>query len=427
MHLSFPKQRGKVCVHLLQTGIDETDIVYHLTGIGTQYNVICLDCAKDIAHNASNLQSVTDAVFDAHDDGYTENIIGKPEILTRSSDLQFSHRMVQLEMSLPATVIDIKPCHWEKTSQWVALLASGEIIRLDLDHRKLETLYAIPKTDFTLGQHPRLELADGTQFAAVVNDKASDGIIIDLQAKHITMQLNRGSYHAEQTQFPLGFFQHNAETYVVYATDWNRLDISNAYSGALLTKRDTTWNKGDERPPHYLDYFHAGLTISPNSTWIAEDGWVWSPFGLTRTWNLQTWLANIWESDDGDSIKYLNQRWYLWDVPLCWITDEILAVWGFGNDDEYVVDGVGFFNAVTGKSLGWFAGPKQGLLVFDEHLFSASDDGVDVWDVQTGERLVQDSTFNPLAYHHGTQQFLTQLSASDFQLSTLERRNKGNT
>jgi hypothetical protein len=58
--------------------------------------------------------------------------------------------------------------------------------------------------------------------------------------------------------------------------------------------------------------------------------------------------------------------------------------------------------------------------VFDEHLFALGDgEGVSVWDVATGERLLHDAGFHPLRYHPGTRQFLT--TNPDGELFVLSR------
>jgi hypothetical protein len=65
------------------------------------------------------------------------------------------------------------------------------------------------------------------------------------------------------------------------------------------------------------------------------------------------------------------------------------------------------FDVETGEPVRWFPGPR-GALVFDHHLFALGDgEGVSVWDVDTGERLLHDAGFHPLRYHRGTRQFLT--------------------
>jgi hypothetical protein len=211
---------------------------------------------------------------------------------------------------------------------------------------------------------------------------------------------------------------------LVHGTAWNRLDISDPTTATLLTQRSLTIpEQGKDRPEHYLDYFHCGLTISPNQDHIADNGWVWHPVGVVASWNLSRWLhENVWESEDGPSKQRLCWRSYFWDGPLCWIDEKHLAVWGLGEDDEWLIPAVVIFDVVSGQQERWFAGPK-GTLVFDRYLFSADQtEGTSVWDEATGERLLREDSFCPLRYHRGTKSFLTILPDGGFQISKLRGR-----
>src|SRR5206468_60469 len=113
---------------------------------------------------------------------------------------------------------------------------------------------------------------------------------------------------------------------------------------------------------------------------------------------------------DGESKKSLCWRDYYWDGPLCWIDDRRLAVWGYGRDDEWLIPAACVFDVVTGEQDRWFAGPK-GSLTFDEYLFSYDPiEGTCVWDVATGERLVQERDFCPDGYHREAKHFVSLLS-----------------
>src|SRR4051812_4451202 len=119
--------------------------------------------------------------------------------------------------------------------------------------------------------------------------------------------------------------------------------------------------QGGPRPPHHLDYFHSGLTVSPGGRWLADDGWVWHPVGVMHALDLQRWTHdNVWESEDGPSLVTLRQAAYFWDGPRCFVEEGTLAVGGFGPDDQIMVDGALLFDLSTGKLRRWFAGPPRG-------------------------------------------------------------------
>src|SRR5262249_3448308 len=142
---------------------------------------------------------------------------------------------------------------------------------------------------------------------------------------------------------------------------------------------------------HYLDYFHCSLVVSPGQTMIADAGWVWHPVGIVTAWSLERWLGeNVWESEDGPSRQRVLWRDYYWGGPMCWLDERRLAVWGYGNDDEWQIDGVRTFDVTTNAELAWFPGPR-GELIHDRVLASFGDDAKHfaIWDVATGARLAQ--------------------------------------
>jgi hypothetical protein len=119
-------------------------------------------------------------------------------------------------------------------------------------------------------------------------------------------------------------------------------------------------------------------------------------------------------------------------------------VWGYGGDDYCLLPAARIFDVASGSELRWFAGPedpqvpdgkprtevsasgaampwqRQGVFTFDRYLFSCSAlHGTAVWDVDTGERLLHDSDFHPIRYHHGARRFFSVLPDGTFQLSHL--------
>ncbi len=100
-------------------------------------------------------------------------------------------------------------------------------------------------------------------------------------------------------------------------------------------------------------------------------------------------------------------------------------MWGYGQDDEWLIPAAWLFDVASGEEVRWFAGPT-GTLVFDTYLFSLSEQsGTAVWDATTGERPLLDPALRPTRYHHGAKQFLTLLPDGSFQLSRLHEPPKG--
>jgi hypothetical protein len=251
-----------------------------------------------------------------------------------------------------------------------------------------------------------LRLAPDGKLVAIVNTKGQYGLVIHLETGEVTMPLERDTYHIEHSQFPVAFFQAD-QLLLVHSTQWNRLDISDPYTGKLLSVRpDPPYQQDQPNAEHYLDYFHAGLSVSPDQQWIVDNGWIWHPIGAIMAWDLQRWVQdNVWESERGPSYHGLCHREYYWDGPLCWIGPQTLAIWGYGEDDEWLIPAVRIFDVPSGKEFRWFAGP-DGSLFFDEYLFSFGKDGLSAWDIITGERVLHTPDFRPTHYHRGTKQFL---------------------
>src|SRR5262249_22294157 len=126
----------------------------------------------------------------------------------------------------------------------------------------------------------------------------------------------------------------------------------------------------------------------------------------------------VWESEDGLSKKSLCHRAYSWDGPICWISGNELAVFGYGGDDAWLIPAACIYDVISGNLIRWFTGPN-GRFFFDRYLFSSHKEaGTTVWDVVTGEQIAQDP-FCPNRYHPRAHAFLT-LRQNTLVVSRLE-------
>ena len=315
-----------------------------------------------------------------------------------------------------AEIVDIQPLQAQKEPRWLALLRNGDLHELDTDQRSSQLICELPIDDLTetLGIHVS---RDG-KLCAVVERWGSRGKIFHVPSGHMAMGLDRGTYHFKHCEFPICFPELDGRTLVAHATKWNRLDVSDPETGELLTNRPSPAHED----PRYLDYFHCGLTLSPSHEWIADNGWMWHPVGIPRTWIMRRWLQqDVWESECGESVRKLCQRAYVWDAPICWIGDERLAVWGLGEfceDEGDPTDGIRIFDVASGDELKQFPGVEVGAednlkktggwMAFDQQLFAISPQtGTAVWNIAEGKCLLHESGFHPLRYHRGARQFLS--------------------
>ena len=267
--------------------------------------------------------------------------------------------------------------------------------------------------------------ADG-RFAAVVVDHGRAGAVLDLTSGTATLPLDRADYHAEWTRFPVTFVTAAGhETVVVAATGWNRVDAFDAATGRLLTPRPSlSHGPGQDRPEHYLDYFHGALHASPDGRWVLDDGWVWQPVGIPSAWSVERWLgANVWESEDGPSLAMFCQRSYLWDVPMCWVDERLVAIWGLGFDDEAMLDGVAVYDVEDVVLVKELAGVPRGHLWSDGRRLlaaGAGDGGLSVWDPFTGQRTAQIPDLAPIAFNRWLGELLVE--ADDGRLRRVHLR-----
>lgn len=426
-----------VCGHLL--GTREADYHQVFTGDARIYRLACPACAKETEIGAIPWQTVCDACFaETEAENCWDGIRGRPEVKEEPSDIAFTHRMAALPGDSFGPLRLVQPILASAGSLWIGLTIAGALVQMDLDMRTLQHITDVSASDVDLSQPMSLVCSPDGAFLCLTQTLGTVGVVIERSSGHRTFWLQRGDYHSDISPFSAAFVVRDERTLLIHATDWNRLDISDPATGELLTERSpTSYEDGEDVPPHYLDYFHGRLFLSPSRESVVDDGWVWHPFGVVRTWNVRRWLdENVWESEAGTTVRDLVCRAYFWGGPLCWVDDDTLAVWGYGDDDDCLIPAVRLFNTLTGEELGWFPGPEVasddnrqwrdkiadfgGRLFFDQYLFAVSEKfGVSVWDYRKGMRLHADPSFVPIVYHPVTREFLTILPDGNLQLSRL--------
>ena len=400
---------SRTCGHLFGGPEDIEDVEYYrsLLGDGMRWELRCDGCVKN---GATEVFEVCEGcVSRVEEDGTFLGWRGEPGILERPEPVDRTVMTSPLPRRA-GTVVSIAPVATQP-GVWLLLNRNGEIIRWDTDSMRasMQARSAVPDESnrrpwmhHLAGAHLHSS-ADG-KFAAVVNDFGRHGAVIDLTTGKTTMVLDGGDYHPETVPFSLAFAEHHGRAVVVHRTAWNRLDVSDPATGELLTDRVVApAERGDPRPAHYLDYFHGALLVSPNGQWIADDGWVWSPVGIPTVWSLERWLGDdVWESEDGPSRCRLAQRLYRWNNPWCWLDDEHVVIGGIGEDDDEMLDGVEIYRVETGTRTAMVAGPRGQLFADARRLYSASPDGLTIWDPDTGERTGSVPGFVPTHHHVGS-------------------------
>ncbi|MCX5562792.1 hypothetical protein OG219_43160 [Streptomyces sp. NBC_00038] len=344
------------------------------------------------------------------------------------------------EISTPprlGAVADLAPVRDRNRPVWLVLSEDGTISRWDVaagSHLTVgvTTVPAEPDREPWNGRllRRRLHVSHDGMFAAVVNDYGRFGEVVDLRTGEVTLVLDNQGDEEETVPFSLEFARSRGRCVVIHRTDWNRLDVSDAQTGVLLTDRSLpTPADAEAVPEHDLDYFHGALYVSPDGKRILDDGWIWHPIGIPAVWDLDQWIeGNVWESEDGPSRVGLCDRADYWDHGMTWIDSTRVAVEGLGDHDVAMRPGARIFDTSrTGRSepprnptaveLLAFEGPTGRFFSDGTHLFSCGDTDLSIWDPAEGKLLGAVPGFSPAHYHPGAQQFL-QLADSVVRLWT---------
>ena len=439
-HLRGTFAGHQVCKHLLD--LEHPDFLRYRPGLKSaptnedfSYRLACIACAHELETGKDILWfDICNLCFLQRDiAGVCRGHIGLPAILERSTNLQFAHHVYDLPHQ--HSVLTVTTLMNHPSARWVAIDQSGHVLLINpgVSSQVLTDHQTVLRA---LGDDVRVHASSDGRFVVVVQHHGSNGIVLDLHQNTCVMELNRGEYHTEQTEFPVALLQRQERSLLIHATNWNRLDVTDLTNGLPLTQRSFPESTTpEEQPAHYLDFFHGALRVSPSGEWIADDGWVWAPVGVVTAWNLETWLGNnVWESEDGASKKSLIWRHYHWDVPMCWLNNAEIAIWGIGDDDYWIAPGVNIVDVRTGETIRQFFGPEvreapkitqstkriRPNLVFDQYLFALIPGcSLSVWDVITGEKFFADHSWGPLAYHPEDQVFWSAAESGQFRLSHL--------
>jgi len=400
---------ARACPHLADPRYEGGRHVRLLTGRRLEYDLACAGC--DASGQPVTLVQICEGCVQRHaedaENGDLAAWRGQPGIEERPEPVDRAVTQWPLPDELHE-VIDLAPFGTTSRSTWLILTVDGRVAEVEPDEQRYTVLAAVDLLA-EAGHQPwmgrvlrhRLHASACGRFAAIVNDYGRFGRVVDLdRSGATTLLLDGGTHHPDTVPYSVTFAQHGGRPIVVHRTAWNRLDVSDPESGRLLTARTHEPPNPDERPPHALDYFHGRLHCSPKGCWLADDGWVWSPVGLPVVWDLDRWLrTNVWESEDGPSRHRLCQRAYHWDIPMCFMTDNLLAVSGIGFDDEAMLAGVRVFSAASGHEITAFAGPTGELFSDGHRLYPAEPGGLEIWDPVTGHRTGAVPGFVPTCHH----------------------------
>jgi hypothetical protein len=358
-----------------------------------------------------------------NDDNSQSESPGKPEIQVRPEPFNTTLKTTALPKDLD-TILDIAPVNHSSQSVWMMLAANGDIFRFNADTGQYSqvALSSVPvepeDTGWITTRRRRLHVSNRGEFVAVVNDYGRYGQVIDVRTGKVTLDLDGSDYHEETVPLSFAFAEVSTGVIAIHRTYWNRLDFSDPANGRLLSERGpTSYQSSEQRPDHYLDYFHGALHVSPSGKRIVDDGWIWMPVGVPQSWCLDRWFSeNVWESEDGPSKIDVCYRHYYWDCSMVWLDDTRVVIAGIGDDDADMVDGARVFdvtasNGEAGFDNEWaleintFVGPAGKFFTDGISLFSSNQAGLSRWSVEDGVRTGHLPDFAPTHHHRGAGEF----------------------
>lgn len=99
-------------------------------------------------------------------------------------------------------------------------------------------------------------------YVCVAENFGLNAAVVNLE-NHSVSAFSREDYHANVSSYSVGFLVREKRILFVHQTMWNRLDITDLETGALLTDREVKYGG-----TNYLDYFHSAIHVSPDYQYI---------------------------------------------------------------------------------------------------------------------------------------------------------------
>ncbi len=400
---------NKTCKHLKE----DSDLEYaiHFTGKNNTFEIMCEKCLTRLQSNFEpDLYPLDREAFLQVDEyGRVESksgVSGEMSLPSSNSDLKFMTEKLPDEFLQGKKICALEP-HPVKSAQWFVLSSSGEVLRVDIKTLQIDLVYQLLPNWVDLNEPLHLIVSRDGGFIAVVNSYHIHGEVIDIQASAQTIKLERSGYHVTHCYYPLVFVEYQNKTLLIYATDWNHLDIVDPATGNKVVAHPEEFDLDKCEAFDRGASFHGELLVSPDQNWLVDNAWEWHPVGVVSSWSIKNWIdKNPWEFISSESLLNHTSKEYVWGQSICWINNTTVCIGGWGRDDCQNLPAVSFFDVQTGDRIDWFFGP-DGVLVFDEYLYAfVKDKGIQVWDINEGVCLLEDLSANVRHYHPAGKYFI---------------------
>jgi hypothetical protein len=224
--------------------------------------------------------------------------------------------------------------------EYVMLLSSGDVIRYKINSTAREHLFSV-KSPFSYEDGGFDISAPSTIYTlddivVLVNDYKRHGYI-HYPGKYSALHLWRKDYHADISRYPIALFRDQQQVpYIIYAVDWNHLQIMNLDTRQVVTAAKSLIEEGAEERhiafyktyeetnklpwPSSYDYFYGQLQMSPDGSQFLSAGWVWGSSDCYKIYNVDHFIHSPRIADKRiDSWEHNNRG-------VCWINDNTVAV-----------------------------------------------------------------------------------------------------
>lgn len=220
------------------------------------------------------------------------------------------------------------------------VFADGQLLRVGTADGFIEAIADVPTIDEIAhgvgdgrleGKPLELRLHTHGRWVVVAERFGLHAALIDTDNGAVR-PLSREDYHADVSSYSIGFLERDGRTLLIAQTQWNRLDVFDAETGANLTEREVSIRDSgrlndqghkiyDEM--NYVDYFHSALHVSPDSSRFLSNGWVWSPADMILAFSTDAFLTGYEPTGVRADVP---TGGYNWDRPCAFVDDQTFVL-----------------------------------------------------------------------------------------------------
>ncbi|MEV6331412.1 hypothetical protein [Streptomyces sp. NPDC051909] len=206
---------------------------------------------------------------------------------------------------------------WKATGKVRSLAWDGEDLVDRVDGGRRWTSDGVEHQSGRMYAYPfdRAVVSPSGRYTVAYTERGTKALLLDGQ--RIVRELDRSYYHAKDFDYPvtLGALADGREVLVHCPESHEVVEVEDVATGERLTQ--------GERLP--TDVFHSRLAMSPDGKRLLSAGWLWSPFGIVRVYDLERALTEPAVLDS----EGLLPSWSWVDAEIdaaCWLDGDRLAV-----------------------------------------------------------------------------------------------------